>query len=1533
MKKLRIFISYARRDRCELAAKLYQQLAKVGHVPWMDVEGITGGHDWVRRIEDEIEGCDVLLAVVSPGALASKICDLEQFHAWRLDKGLIPLKTGKEDKLPFYLGKLHYLDFSESSKFDEIFAQLAEALRKKTWGMLPERYKITKSNAPKLPTNFMAREDELQTLRQALLGDETSGPVSLSALHGMGGIGKSVLAKALCHDSIVQAAFPDGVCWIPIGPQPSDLAGKLATLGEFLGDTSEHYITQEKGQDRLRVLLCERAVLVVLDDIWKREHVEPFLVEAPRCRLLFTTRQAKMAVSLGAFQVPLGTLSPVQAEEFLRRRAGRDDPGYAEIAFRLGYLPLALNIAGVRLKMRDVTAAEWLDDSRKVSRIKENPDAATREDNLAVCFTLTVDLLKENQRLFHVIGLFAEGTTIPAAALERLWKSLRPDWTAYDCREMTATLVGLSLVDGNWHDGIRVHGLLRAYALECLGGPEAGQHIMLLNAYQPSSGLWGDLQDDGYIYHHLAWHLQCAYPEDGLARLLAESTTEGRNAWFETRRHAGQTAGYLGDLQRAQTATESSNQAGVQGRKTPPLLHLEVRWGLIRGTVLNLSEDAPPALLAAMVREGVLTFGAALGQARQLPKVEDLVPALFSLLPHASPPDACALLLEINKAVAASSIYGIRERVLRELVARGQIEQVRPLLLREEDWPRLDLLGELMPWIDDPAIVQAIYERAMREARTKPLYGSASYYLALLLEKPLPNHAELADAALVSLRALEAHIDRFDQALWVLPHCPDRLRGDVVEIALEGLHGWGGTDDRLARALNLAPFLEPAQLLAALEEIRLRSSDYVENTSAFSLEELRVGETLAKLAANLEEIPVYHQSNFFVAYARAFVKISHALPNLQDHFCRGSVELLRKIKESYRLRPALEELLPETPERLLPTLLELAHQLDVSERAQLLLKAIKMRPNAGVAQAVIEQAEQVERLDQRIACRLAAAPLLTGREQAEILEESERMLAGVEDEDERFRLELRLRVLQRADESAYPALLQRVDSGQLKRRFEALSLLAQEAPAPLVPQILERALREDHSFSRGKLLVALAPRLSREQLGRVHALSGRVGDRGAALGAIDALELVESRFDYWEEADRESPEAKDVRGNAPNPPLLCLLFEEAASQCTGWLAAEAVTLLANRLRKENQCLPVFDVRLLARLEGLKLRPLQLAKAVKRLSPLVPLAWVRQKLRALENAFEFATEPDSAATLATEPGWTASLLELLPAAERAEAADQLVTAAEKMDEMGSPALLRRSLGYPWLKPAIFAGAASSLLPPKRHAVEEQAFALTMERPDSSFAAIMQALASSRSQAQLLEVWKVADRFSDSDPTEPSRTASLLAVAPFLAAEHLTTALEAAQWLDKPERAFLLSEHIRRFPNPETRVRIAEEALAATRSLHTLYHRYRVKAFVMIATEVDGEAKRTALQEALESAIEAAGSERRSLTAAVVPHLCFLPFKDAYACWREVWAAISPQRRAESLEAITSLRLLLLYLGGLPAVRGTAEAIRQVCAWWP
>ena len=68
---------------------------------------------------------------------------------------------------------------------------------------------------PPLPSHFVERPEVSQELKKRLLEKETnhSGTLVISAIHGLGGIGKTILAQALAYDRQVQERFCDGILW------------------------------------------------------------------------------------------------------------------------------------------------------------------------------------------------------------------------------------------------------------------------------------------------------------------------------------------------------------------------------------------------------------------------------------------------------------------------------------------------------------------------------------------------------------------------------------------------------------------------------------------------------------------------------------------------------------------------------------------------------------------------------------------------------------------------------------------------------------------------------------------------------------------------------------------------------------------------------------------------------------------------------------------------------------------------------------------------------------------------------------------------------------------------------------------------------------------------------------------------------------------------------------------------------------------------------------------------------------------------
>ena len=518
----KIFISYARRDGRDLAHRLRNDLQKKKHTVWLDTSEIAAGAQWTREIEDGIDNCDVLLALLSDGSYASTICRAEQLRALRKEKRLIPLLVNSQADRPIHIEGVNYRDFSARARYRTALKQLLDDLGGAITATLPEKYLRTYVTADPLPTTYVPRPAKLEELRRAVIDDDGRGPVAVTALRGLGGIGKTVLAQALCKDEVVQAAFPDGVVWTTIGRTPGDLVSQMHEVGKALDDLTGEYNTLDSSKNSLRTALQGKAALVVLDDVWDVQHVQPFLSEERRCRVLFTTRNGNISSHLGADEVRLDVMEPGPARALLIKWAGRDESEFGRIAERLGYLPLALKIAGARLK-EGMTAAEWLATFEHVSQIKLGRYSNDPGDNLKVCFDVTIEQLAEADRRFYdALGVFPEDLAVPEQVVVRLWRGMEPSLSKVDCVDLLRELERWALIERDADKQITLHDLLYDYTRERLGGGLQGTHRHLLAAYNPGNKPWHQVEDDGYLYRHLAYHLREAGRSEELENLLLD---------------------------------------------------------------------------------------------------------------------------------------------------------------------------------------------------------------------------------------------------------------------------------------------------------------------------------------------------------------------------------------------------------------------------------------------------------------------------------------------------------------------------------------------------------------------------------------------------------------------------------------------------------------------------------------------------------------------------------------------------------------------------------------------------------------------------------------------------------------------------------------------------------------------------------------------------------------------------------------------------------------------------------------------------
>lgn len=125
MAKLKHFFSYARKDT-EFVLKLATELRTVGVDLWLDQLDILGGQHWDRAVEDALESCEGMIAVLSPESLASNNVMDEVSYALEQRKLVVPIMLRPCD-IPFRLRRVQYVDFS--TDYDLGFRQLLRALR------------------------------------------------------------------------------------------------------------------------------------------------------------------------------------------------------------------------------------------------------------------------------------------------------------------------------------------------------------------------------------------------------------------------------------------------------------------------------------------------------------------------------------------------------------------------------------------------------------------------------------------------------------------------------------------------------------------------------------------------------------------------------------------------------------------------------------------------------------------------------------------------------------------------------------------------------------------------------------------------------------------------------------------------------------------------------------------------------------------------------------------------------------------------------------------------------------------------------------------------------------------------------------------------------------------------------------------------------------------------------------------------------------------------------------------------------------
>ena len=144
-----------------------------------------------------------------------------------------------------------------------------------------------------LPDYYIERDQLLEAIVNKLTEDNGVPAVGTTVtITGVGGIGKSTLAKALCHDLRLRNYFLDGFLWIRLGPIPLSPAIKLGQLYHLLTNKTE-VGNQSFFTDKLQSLVVNHLhkLLVIIDDVWEVSDALVYTQVFNGCKIVMTTRR------------------------------------------------------------------------------------------------------------------------------------------------------------------------------------------------------------------------------------------------------------------------------------------------------------------------------------------------------------------------------------------------------------------------------------------------------------------------------------------------------------------------------------------------------------------------------------------------------------------------------------------------------------------------------------------------------------------------------------------------------------------------------------------------------------------------------------------------------------------------------------------------------------------------------------------------------------------------------------------------------------------------------------------------------------------------------------------------------------------------------------------------------------------------------------------------------------------------------------------------------------------------------------------